>query len=167
MTTRFTVHSRSNASNEVNANIYNTFPEVLAYCQAVCDFTNGSNVKIIDREKKTVVYEGPMNYEVLNDLRKETDYMTYLFIGLTNYLGGFDIRHEIPWDLKEDFEALIKHKPFKLSQTSANDILSMSDLSIHDKILLSAAAGAAIQYLIDCDDSEAFGDLELAFDRDS
>jgi hypothetical protein len=70
MRTRFTVHS-SNTSNELNCNIYITFPEVLAYCQAVCDFSVGSNVKIIDREKKMVVYEGPMNYEVLNDLRKE------------------------------------------------------------------------------------------------
>ena len=93
--------------------------------------------------------------------------MTYMFIGQTNYLGGFDIRHEIPWDLEEDFEALIKHKPFKLSETSADNILRMSDLSMHDKILLSAAAGAAIQYLIDFDECEAFGDLELAFDCDS
>ena len=92
--------------------------------------------------------------------------MTYMFIGHTNYLGGFDIRHEIPWDLEEDFEALIKHKPFKLSETSADDIEKMSDLSMHDKILLSAAAGAAIQYLIDSDECEAFGDLELAFERD-
>jgi hypothetical protein len=68
--TRFTIHANSLTSNEINASIHNTFEEVLAYCQAVCDFTNGSNVKIIDREKKTVVYEGPMNYEVLNDLRK-------------------------------------------------------------------------------------------------
>ena len=69
--TRFTVHSRSNASNEVNANIYNTFPEVLAYCQAVCDFneTTGPTVKIIDREKKTVVYDGLINYNILADLR--------------------------------------------------------------------------------------------------
>jgi hypothetical protein len=92
--------------------------------------------------------------------------MTYLFIGRQNHLGGFDIRHEIPWSLEEDFETLIKHKPFKLSETSANDIARMSDLTPRDQLLLSAAAGAAIQYLIDCDDSEAFGDLELAFDRD-
>jgi hypothetical protein len=38
---------------------------------------------------------------------------------------------------------------------------------MHDKILLSAAAGAAIQYLIDFDECDAFGDLELAFDSDS
>lgn len=69
--TRFTVHSRSNASNEVNANIYNTFPEVLAYCQAICDFNEntGPTVKIIDREKKTVVYDGLINYNILSDLR--------------------------------------------------------------------------------------------------
>lgn len=92
--------------------------------------------------------------------------MTYMFIGQTNYLGGFDIRHEIPWSLEEDFEALIKHKPFKLSETSANDILAMSDLTPRDQLLLSAAAGAAIQYLIDSDECEASGDLELAFERD-
>lgn len=93
--------------------------------------------------------------------------MTYMFIGQTNYLGGFDIRHEIPWSLEEDFDGLIKHDPFKLSETSADDIEKMSELSMHDKILLSAAAGAAIQYLIDFDECEAFGDLELAFDCDS
>lgn len=91
--------------------------------------------------------------------------MTYLFIGQTNHLGGFDIRHEIPYT-EEDFEGLIKHGPFKLSETSADDILRMSDLSIHDQIRLSAAAGAAIQYLIDSDECEAFGSLEIAFDRD-
>lgn len=92
--------------------------------------------------------------------------MTYLFIGQTNHLGGFDIRHEIPWNIEEDFEGLIKHDPFKLSETSADDILRMSDLSIHDQILLSAAAGAAIQYLIDSDECEVFGSLEIAFDCD-
>lgn len=92
--------------------------------------------------------------------------MTYLFIGQTNYLGGFDIRHEIPWCLEEDFNGLIKHDPFKLSETTVNDIEKMSELSMHDKIMLSAAAGAAIQYLIDFDECEAFGDLELAFEKD-
>ena len=42
----------------------------------------------------------------------------------------------------------------------------MSDLTPRDQLLLSAAAGAAIQYLIDSDECEAFGDLELAFERD-
>lgn len=72
MRTRFTVHSR-NTSNEVNCNIYITFTEVLAYCQAVCDFTTGSNVKIIDRVKKSVIYDGPMDYKVLNDLRNRKE----------------------------------------------------------------------------------------------
>ena len=69
--TRFTVHSRSNASNEVNANIYNTFAEVLAYLQAVCDFNSGGDirVKIIDRKMKSVIYDGLINYNILADLR--------------------------------------------------------------------------------------------------
>ena len=69
--TRFTVHSRSNASNEVNANIYNTFAEVIAYLQAVCDFNSGGDirVKIIDRKKKSVIYDGLINYNILADLR--------------------------------------------------------------------------------------------------
>ncbi len=92
--------------------------------------------------------------------------MTYLFIGHTNQLGGFDVLHELQWIIVEDFDALIKHKPFKLSETSATDILAMSDLTPCDKLLLSAAAGAAIQYLIDFDECEAFGDLELAFEKD-
>lgn len=67
--TRFTIHARLNTSNEVNANIYNTFTEVLAYCQAVCDLTTGATVKIIDREKKAVVWDGPMDHKVLSDLK--------------------------------------------------------------------------------------------------
>lgn len=71
--TRYTVHARSNASNEMNANIYNSFSEVLAYCQAVCDFneSEGPTVKIIDRKKKKVIYEGPIDYKILSDLKNE------------------------------------------------------------------------------------------------
>lgn len=71
--TRFTIHAKRNTSNEVNANIYSTFEEVLAYCQAVCDFNTGLAVKIIDREKKAVVYDGPLTYNVLSDLRRKED----------------------------------------------------------------------------------------------
>lgn len=88
-----------------------------------------------------------------------------LFIGVTNGLGGFEILHEIPWILEEDFDNLIKHRPFKLSETSATDILAMSDLTPRDKLLLSAAAGAAIQFLIDCDERD-IDDLEIAFEKD-
>lgn len=91
--------------------------------------------------------------------------MTYLFIGRSNHLGGFDIIHELPWILDEDFDNLIKHSPFKLSETAAVSILAMSNLSETEKILLSAAAGAAIQHLIDCDDG-GFETLEIAFERD-
>lgn len=92
--------------------------------------------------------------------------MTYLFIGQTNELGGFDVLHELPWVIVEDFDALIKHKPFKLTQTSAKDILAMTDLTPRDKLLLSAAAGAAVQFLIDNDECEKFRSLEIAFEKD-
>ena len=49
----------------------NTFAEVIAYLQAVCDFNNGGDikVKIIDRKMKSVVYDGLINYNILADLR--------------------------------------------------------------------------------------------------
>lgn len=92
--------------------------------------------------------------------------MTYLFIGKTNSLGGFDVLHELSWVIVEDFDNLIKHRPFKLSETSATDILAMSDLTPRDQLLLSAAAGAAVQFLIDHDECEKFRSLELAFEKD-
>ena len=69
--TRFTIHTGYIKSNETIANIYNTFAEVIAYLQAVCDFNSGGDirVKIIDREKKSVVYDGLINYNILADLR--------------------------------------------------------------------------------------------------
>lgn len=69
MTTRFTIHAGYVNSNETNAIIYNTFTEVQAYCQAVCDLTTGATVKIIDREKKAAVWDGPMDHKVLSDLK--------------------------------------------------------------------------------------------------
>ena len=69
--TRFTIHTGYIKSNETIANIYNTFAEVISYLQAVCDFNSGGDirVKIIDREKKSVVYDGLINYNILADLR--------------------------------------------------------------------------------------------------
>ena len=69
--TRFTIHTGYIKSNETIANIYNTFAEVIAYLQAVCDFNSGGDirVKITDREKKSVVYDGLINYNILADLR--------------------------------------------------------------------------------------------------
>ena len=91
--------------------------------------------------------------------------MTHLFIGKTNSLGGFDIFYELPWILDEDFDNLIKLSPFKLSETAVVNILAMSNLSETEKILLSAAAGAAIQHLIDCADGD-FETREIAFEKD-
>ena len=68
--TRFTIHAGYVNSNEINAIVYNTFAEVLSYIQAVCDFKSGDiRVKIIDRAKKSVVYDGLINYNILADLR--------------------------------------------------------------------------------------------------
>lgn len=70
--TRFTIHIGYLASNETIANIYNTFAEVLAYLQAVCDFNSSATairVKIIDRQKKSVIYDGLINGNILADLR--------------------------------------------------------------------------------------------------
>lgn len=57
--------------------------------------------------------------------------------------------YEIMWAIREDFSEL-KGKKFEIYKMSAKDILSM-DLSDYSKILLSAMAGAVIQYLIDID----------------
>lgn len=69
---RYTIHTKWNDSGELNAAIYDTFAEVLAYIQAVCDVnceTAGLAVKIIDREKKEDVYDGPLNHIVLAGLK--------------------------------------------------------------------------------------------------
>lgn len=70
--TRFTIHIGYLESNETIANIYNTFAEVIAYLQAVCDFNSSATairVKIIDRQEKSVIYDGLINGNVLADLR--------------------------------------------------------------------------------------------------
>lgn len=74
-----------------------------------------------------------------------------VFIGKRNSLGGFDIYHELQWGVDEDFEELIKFNPIPISETIAEKIEGLEGLSIRSKILLSAVAGAAIQYLMDND----------------
>ena len=69
---RYTIHTKWDGSGELNAANYNTFAEVLAYTQAVYDVnsdTAGLAVKIIDREKKDDVYDGPLNPIILAGLR--------------------------------------------------------------------------------------------------
>lgn len=56
--------------------------------------------------------------------------------------------YQIEWALSEYFDEL-KGKEFKLNQMAANQIETIKDLSITAKILLSAVAGAVIQYLLD------------------
>lgn len=69
---RYTIHTKWNGSGEPRAAVYDTFAEVLSYIQAVCDVnceTAGLEVKIIDREKKTDVYDGPLNEIILAGLK--------------------------------------------------------------------------------------------------
>lgn len=69
---RYTIHTKWDGSDGTYAAIYNTFAEVLAYIQAACDVnceTAGLAVKIIDREKKEDVYDGPLNEIILAGLK--------------------------------------------------------------------------------------------------
>ena len=69
---RYTIHTKWNGSDGIYAAVYNTLAEVLAYLQAVCDINcevEGLTVKIIDREKKEDVYDGPLNPIILAGLR--------------------------------------------------------------------------------------------------
>ena len=59
-----------------------------------------------------------------------------------------DIEYQIEWAISEYFDEL-KGKEFKLNEMAADQIMSINDLSETAKILLSAVAGAVIQYLID------------------
>lgn len=64
--------------------------------------------------------------------------MTYLFIGQTNHLGGFDVLHELSWVIVEDFDNLIQ-TDFKAPLTGSfffccflflNDIVIYIDYTI-------------------------------------
>lgn len=56
--------------------------------------------------------------------------------------------YQIEWAISEHFDEL-KGKKYILNNVAADQIAKISDLSEIAKILLSAVAGAAIQYLID------------------
>lgn len=57
-------------------------------------------------------------------------------------------KYQIEWAISEHFDEL-KGKKYMLNNVAADQIAKISDLSEIAKILLSAVAGAAIQYLID------------------
>ena len=57
-------------------------------------------------------------------------------------------KYQIEWAISEHFDEL-KGKEYKLNQMAADQIETISDLSITAKLLLSAVAGAVIQHLID------------------
>ena len=56
--------------------------------------------------------------------------------------------YQIEWALSEHFNEL-KGMKFMMNEVAADQIVTRNDLSEIAKILLSAVAGAAIQYLID------------------
>ena len=58
--------------------------------------------------------------------------------------------YQIEWALSEYFGEL-KGKKFMINKMAADQIVIMNNLSEIAKILLSAVAGAVIQYLIDND----------------
>lgn len=57
-------------------------------------------------------------------------------------------KYQIEWALSEYFDEL-KGMKFMLNEVAANQIVTMDYLSETAKILLSAVAGATIQYLMD------------------
>lgn len=59
-----------------------------------------------------------------------------------------DKKYQIEWNLSEHFDEL-KGRKFMLNEMAADRLVKIMDLSETAKILLSAVAGAAIQYLID------------------
>lgn len=63
-----------------------------------------------------------------------------MFIGNKNY--------KIEWAISEHFGEL-KEKKYMFNEVAADQIVKITDLSETAKILLSAVAGASIQYLMD------------------
>ena len=57
-------------------------------------------------------------------------------------------KYQIEWALSEHFDEL-KGMKFMLNEVAADQIIKINYLSETAKILLSAVAGAVIQYLID------------------
>ena len=66
--------------------------------------------------------------------------------------------YQIEWALSEHFDEL-KGKKYMMNEVAADQIVNITDLSEVAKLLLSAVAGAAIQYLIDnnCPIDSIFG----------
>lgn len=89
-----------------------------------------------------------------------------IFIGRRVSHIRFNIYYEIEWAADEDFDELIKFGQIPINDTTAEKIESLEGLSIRSKILLSAMAGAAIQYLLD-NDIPFEGDWEIkAYKKD-
>ena len=67
-------------------------------------------------------------------------------------------KYQIEWALSEHFDE-IKGMKFMLNEVAADQIVKLNNLSEVAKILLSAVAGAAIQYLMDnnCSIESIFG----------
>ena len=59
-----------------------------------------------------------------------------------------DKEYQIEWNISEHFDEL-KERKFMLNEMAADRIVKIDDMSEMAKILLSAVAGAVIQYLID------------------
>ena len=76
------------------------------------------------------------------------------------------IFYEIPCiNSEDDFEELIKFQSITINDTDAEKIENLSNLSIRSKILLSAVAGAALQYLLD-NDVPFTGDWEIKVEKE-
>jgi hypothetical protein len=91
--------------------------------------------------------------------------MAIILIGSTNALGGFNIFHEIKWAADEDFTELVKLDPISINDSDAEKIEALEGLSLRSKILLSAVAGAAIQYLLD-NDIPFVGEWEIKVEKE-
>ena len=59
-----------------------------------------------------------------------------------------DNKYQIEWAISEHFDEL-KGKKYMFNEVAADQIIKIGDLSEVAKILLSAVAGASIQYLMD------------------
>ena len=59
-----------------------------------------------------------------------------------------DRKYQIEWAISEHFDEL-KGKKYMFNEVAADQIVELNNLSEVAKILLSAVAGATIQYLMD------------------
>ena len=73
----------------------------------------------------------------------------------------------IDWVLDEDFSELANMGCIPLNKTSAVEIMKMGKISTKSKILLSAAAGAVIQHIIDTlpDMTSDFDKMYMMFNK--